>query len=138
MVAVPGADIAGLSGDNGDGATAVLVYSPQLPSVEVLDSGGVSVGSLAGIPADQGPVEPQHLLWDGHEVLFWSGGEQGVAFDPVAQVWRTFDAGGLTRRTDGALVWADGVLLGWGGFVYRPDGTAAAADDGIILRPEAA
>ena len=137
LVAVPGADLAGSSGGN-DGAAPALVYSPQLPTVEVLDGDGVSVGSLAGFPADQGPVEPGQLLWDGREVLFWSGGEQGVAFDPASQVWRTFDAGGLTRRTDGALVWADGVLLAWGGFVYRPDGAAAAADDGIVLRPEAA
>lgn len=133
LVAVPGADVDGLSG----GGSATLVYSPQLPSVEVLDGGGASAGTMAGIPADQGPVDPQQLLWDGHEVLFWSGGERGVAFDPATQVWRTFDAGGLTRRTDGALVWADGVLLAWGGFVYRPDGAAATADDGIILRPEA-
>lgn len=133
LVAVPGADPS-----DGGGAFAALVYSPQLPSVEVLDRGGVSVGSLTGIPADQGPAEPEQLLWDGREVLFWSGGERGVAFDPATQVWRTFDAGGVTRRSDGALVWADGVLLAWGGFVYRDDGAAATADDGIILRPEAA
>lgn len=136
LVAVPGADLSEPS--DGDGAPAALVYSPQLPSVEVLDGGGASVGSLTGIPADQGPVEPEQLLWDGREVLFWSGGERGVAFDPATEVWRTFDAGGLNRRTDGALVWADGVLLAWGGFVYRDDGAAATADDGIILRPEAA
>ncbi len=71
-------------------------------------------------------------------MLSWSGGEHGVAFDPVTQVWRTFDAGGLTPRTDGAVVWADEVVLAWGGFVSQADGSAIAADDGIILRPEAA
>ncbi len=135
LVAVPGAGLGGQAGAGGGDATLALTYSPELPLAEVLDAGGASVGSLAGIPAGVGPADPWQPVWTGREVLSWSGGERGVAFEPVTQTWRTFDAGGLTARTSGALVWADGVLLGWGGFVSRPDGTAVAAADGIILRP---
>jgi hypothetical protein len=77
-------------------------------------------------------------VWSGSEAIFWGGGDVGLAYEPATGAWRTYNAGGLRPRVDGAVVWADGVLIGWGGFVSNPDGSASADDQGIVYRPIAA
>jgi hypothetical protein len=72
------------------------------------------------------------LPWTGQQILLWSGGASGLAFDVGTGQWRNYPAGDLDGRVDGVLVWADGVLLSWGGFVSQSDGTAVGAADGIV------
>ncbi len=79
--------------------------------------------------AANGPV------WSGSEAIFWGGGDVGLAYEPATSSWRTYNAGGLRPRVDGAIVWADGVLIGWGGFVNNADGSSSADDQGILYRP---
>lgn len=67
-------------------------------------------------------------VWTGTELLLWEG-DAASAIDPVARTWRSIPAGDSSRRTQPAVVWADGVLLAWGGF---PDHA-----DGVMLRPPA-
>lgn len=65
-------------------------------------------------------------VWTGTELLLWEG-DTASAIDPAAATWHSIPAGGSSRRTQPAVVWADGVLLAWGGF---PDHA-----DGVMLRP---
>jgi hypothetical protein len=67
-------------------------------------------------------------VWTGTELVLWQG-DTASAIDPVAGTWRSIPAGGSPRRSQPAVVWADGVLLAWGGF---PDHA-----DGVMLRPPA-
>lgn len=67
-------------------------------------------------------------VWTGAELLLWEG-DTASAIDPVTRTWQSIPAGGSSRRTQPAVVWADGVLLAWGGF---PDHA-----DGVMLRPPA-
>lgn len=65
-------------------------------------------------------------VWNGTELVLWEG-DTASAIDPDARTWRAIPAGDSSPRTQPALVWADGVLLAWGGF---PDHAA-----GVMLRP---
>jgi len=67
-------------------------------------------------------------VWTGTELVLWEG-DTASAIDPAARTWRSIPAGDSSRRTQPAVVWADGVLLAWGGF---PDHA-----DGVMLRPPA-
>lgn len=73
-------------------------------------------------------------VWSGKAVIFWAGGSTGLAYTPLTNTWSTYDAGGLPERVDGAVVWADGVLLGWGGFVNTQAGVVGDAR-GVMYRP---
>jgi hypothetical protein len=90
---------------------------------------------LAPLPADYLPEAP--AVWTGRSGLLWAGGQAGWAYDAGADAWSTFDAGGLPARSDPVVAWADGVLVGWGGF-YRVDaGAGRQATDGVLYRPPA-
>lgn len=65
-------------------------------------------------------------VWTGTELVLWEG-DTASAIDPTARTWRSIPAGDTSRRTQPAVVWADGVLLSWGGF---PDHAG-----GVMLRP---
>lgn len=65
--------------------------------------------------------------WTGDRVLLWGGGDQAVLIDPATGQLDTTPAGGGPNRTNAASVWADGLLLVWGGW--------EGMDDGIVLRP---
>jgi hypothetical protein len=66
--------------------------------------------------------------WTGTELLLWEG-DTASAIDPEAGTWQAIPSGDSSRRTQPALVWADGVLLAWGGF---PNDAG-----GVMLRPPA-
>lgn len=65
-------------------------------------------------------------VWTGSQLLLWESDTASV-IDPGRQTWATTPSGDSTRRTQPAVVWADGVLLAWGGF---PDHAT-----GVIVRP---
>ena len=67
-------------------------------------------------------------VWTGTELLLWEG-DTASAIDPAAGTWQSIPGGDSSRRTQSAVVWADGVLLAWGGF---PDHAG-----GVMLRPPA-
>lgn len=54
-------------------------------------------------------------VWTGTELVLWEGDTASVV-DPAARTWRSVPAGDSSPRTQPAVVWADGVLLAWGGF----------------------
>lgn len=75
-------------------------------------------------------------IWTGTTALFWNGGSTITTYQPANDTWTTVPGGQLPEtRLNGAQVWADGILLTWGGFVSRPDGSATGAPDGIAWRP---
>lgn len=75
-------------------------------------------------------------VWTGTLAVFWNGGPTITTYDPEADSWADTVGGGLpTPRVDSVRLWADGILLTWGGFISNPDGTASGADDGIAWRP---
>ena len=129
LVAVPSAPL-----DDPDLAALAIGYDTP---TRVLDPRGDVTGQLTTRPTDLAGVgDWRQPLWTGREVLFWAGNSDGLAFDPTSQRWRTFPAGNVANRFSGAaMVWADGVMLGWGGFSSNRDGTNTAANDGIIYRP---
>jgi hypothetical protein len=65
-------------------------------------------------------------VWTGSQLLLWEGDTASV-IDPGRRTWDTTRYGDTARRTQPAVVWADGVLLAWGGF---PDHAT-----GVIVRP---
>ena len=71
----------------------------------------------------------------GHLALLWSGGTAGLAYDPAAEVWWTFDAGGLASREDPVTVWGGGSSVGWSGFDDHDTGSGRLETDGIRYRP---
>jgi hypothetical protein len=111
----------------------VLVLQIALPSL-AFDPQRKSWRSLATAPEDQ-PSFDLSAAWSGRLVLFWAGGEEGLAYDPELDRWSTFDAGGLRRRADAVVVWADGLLVGWGGYNYTNDRRPRVETDGIRYRP---
>jgi hypothetical protein len=129
LVDVDGVDL-GMAGDE----VVALTFNPDV-SMPVLSLFGDIGNALHAKPADLATVAIWQPVWTGHEILMWSGNDLGLAFDPLADHWREFPAGNVANRTDGAIVWADGVMLAWGGFVSNRDGTATAAADGIMYRP---
>lgn len=68
-------------------------------------------------------------VWTGTELILPSVGDDVIIIDPARRTWRTVPAPKMRQREDPAVVWADGVLLVWGGF---PDSA-----DGLVLRPDA-
>ena len=121
----------------GDDIAAVVAppYAADDP-IELLDRNGDLVSTATGRPANlEGHSNNALPIWTGREILFWSGRDFGWAVEPDTGRWRTFPAGNVASRVDGAAVWADGVMLTWGGFVSNQDGTATGGNDGIIYRP---
>lgn len=102
----------------GDG----LLVAVGLDSFELLggDSREIAVAP-AGVAVGDTPS-----VWTGTELLLWEG-DTASAIDPAARTWQSIPAGDSSRRTQPAVVWADGVLLAWGGF---PDHAG-----GVMLRP---
>ena len=121
-----------------DGAAVVaLPYEADAP-IELLDRNGNLTATTDGRPSNlDGQGHDGLPVWTGDEILFWSGNDLGWALQPNTGRWRTFPAGNLANRVDGAGVWADGVMLTWGGFTSDRDGTNTGGDDGIIYRPPA-
>lgn len=90
----------------------------------------VAVPTGAGLSAQ--PV------WTGELAVFWNGGPAVAIYDPAADTWGEALGGDIASpRLDGARLWADGILLAWGGFISNPDGSASGASDGIAWRPKA-
>lgn len=67
-------------------------------------------------------------VWTGSELLLWNG-DTASTIDPTAGTWKAIPSGDTVRRIQPALVWANGVLLAWGGFPNH--------DGGVMLRPPA-
>ncbi len=59
--------------------------------------------------------------WTGTELVLWRGDEASVV-DPEAGTWERISAGGGPNRIQPAFAWADGVLVGWGGFPQQATG----------------
>lgn len=82
------------------------------------------------------PASGAQPVWTGTLAVFWNGGPSISTYDPAADIWTDNPGGELPeQRLDGVRIWADGILLTWGGFISNPGGTASGADDGIAWRP---
>lgn len=121
-----------------DGIAAVaLTYEANAP-IELLDRNGGLTATTDGRPSNlDGQGHYGLPVWTGNEILFWSGNDLGWAVQPNTNRWRTFPAGNLANRVDGAGVWANGIMLTWGGFISNRDGTTTGGADGIVYRPPA-
>ncbi len=82
---------------------------------------------IARWPQDPWPMETS--VWTGDQVLLWGGGDDALLIDPDTGTFTTTPAGGGPKRIYPAAVWADGILVVWGGFQDM--------GDGILLRPVA-
>ena len=117
----------------GGAAATVAFLSGGTDPVDLFDDRGNAIGELAGRPAELASCETNPgtgcLLTSlrgvsvGGEVLFWLS-EDGWAFDPEAQTWRSLPLDGRQPGWDGTEVVAAGDLMfAWGadrdGLVYR-------------------
>lgn len=119
LIATPAAD---------QPTASVLAFGGGDVPVHLLDGNGALIAEITGRPAElDGYGNIPQAVWSGREVLFWSGGDPGLAFDPTTQQWRSYPGGDVDPRTDGIILWAGEVMLSWAGF--------PAAADGIAYRP---
>ena len=103
-----------------------LLAITQTPGAQVAASENVTgewVG-LAPWPADLPPLET--AVWTGTHVLFW-GGDRAVLVDSTTGAVTRMPTGAGAGHNSPALVWADGVLVVWGGWEQHADG--------LVLRP---
>ncbi len=114
LVDPPGPSVVGWTGE------AVLVASKD----EAFELDGSSKTPIASAPAGT-LVSDAPAVWTGTQLVMWDG-ITASAVDPEAGTWRVVPSGATDQRIQPALVWADGVILAWGG-----SGTA----DGVMLRP---
>ena len=99
-----------------------LVGAAGSTAFELRSGAWVEVASApAGSSVTDGPT-----VWTGEALVQWNG-DSAIAIDPEAGTWRAIPSGLDTQRIQPAAVWADGVLLAWGGF---PD-----AASGVMVRP---
>ena len=124
----------------GRGGAATVAFLPLEPGtpVELFDDRGNAIGELAGRPAELAstcyrPGQDNGCLLTslravsvGAEVLFWYS-DDGWAFDPEEQTWRSLPLDGRQPGWDGTEVVAAGDLLfAWSedrdGLVYRAAG----------------
>jgi hypothetical protein len=82
---------------------------------------------IAAAP-DDSVVGDTPAVWTGSQLFLWEG-DRASLVDPTARTWQSTPAGDAGRRTQPAVVWADGVLIGWGGF--------ADEASGVVVRPRA-
>jgi hypothetical protein len=83
------------------------------------------------------------VAWTGREMVVWSGSERddGAAYDPDADRWRSIAAAPVRGRYSPATVWTGRELLVWGGdseqLFFADDGAAydPAADRWRALPP---
>jgi len=94
-----------------------------------LEPGATSWTGVVQLPENL-RIRTGFSVWTGTELLHSLNGNETLVIDPARRTWRTTPAGGLKPTEQPAAVWADGVLLVWGGF---PDKA-----DGVVLRPNAA
>lgn len=89
--------------------------------------------SSSGAPA---PRHSHHAVWTGTEMIVWGGfgggttRNDGGAYDPATDTWRSLPAVAITGRTDFVMEWNGTELLIWGG----RDGTALP-NDGARYNP---
>lgn len=101
---------------------AVLVATGS-EAFEVRSGNSTSIATApTGIKVRDTPT-----VWTGAELLLWEG-DTASAIAPGAKTWRVIPSGESSQRTQPALVWADGVMLTWGGFEGNHGG-------GVMLRP---
>jgi hypothetical protein len=116
--------------------------SQSEPGPEAVDHPG-SMRTISSAPL--APRVRTHAAWSGEELLVWSGVQpgdatdeafdvvdDGAAYDPTTDSWRTLPTAPISGRAGAAAVWAGDRLIVWGGF-SRPD---AALDDGAAYLPD--
>lgn len=106
------------------GARLLAITQTAGARVAASDGGSGSWVGLAPWPADLPPLEMAE--WTGSHVLLW-GGDRAVLVDPTTGTARSTPTGAGAGRLYPALVWADGVLVVWGGWEQHADG--------LVLRP---
>ena len=131
-----------LATDMGSGQRPRLLWT----GFEVLAFGMTNVDGGAWNPATgtwrtlaaapRGPGLSAQPVWTGALAVFWNGAPSVITYDPSGDIWTETPGGELPQpRLGGTSLWANGILLSWGGFISNPDGTASGASDGIAWRP---
>ncbi len=131
--------IAIASNASGLQAGQILTTGTFGTSTEILDSNGRPLRTLPDRPdtIKVDGLQTTTPIWTGQELLLWSGGYHGIAFNPQTGTWRTIPGGDIVTRRDAAIVWTRSCLIGWGGSSFDPANTQipAGATDGILYRP---
>lgn len=68
-------------------------------------------------------------IWTGQHLFLWGGGDEAILLDPSTGSTHATSAPGGPERIYPAAVWADGVVVVWGGFTD--------IEDGYVIRPDA-
>jgi hypothetical protein len=91
--------------------------APGWHRLGAVPAAAVSPGALvvnAGFGADQ-------AVWTGKELVIWdSGGNSGVSFDPLTGGWRRLPPSGLAHRASVVMAWTGREVLVWGGYSAPP------------------
>lgn len=114
--------------DVADGQVVLGTTNEELIAASSTEAVGLREGTWRGIAAAPPGVTvgDTPAVSTGTQVIIWDGASASVV-NPSADTWTAIASGDEARRTQAAVVWADGVLLAWGGF---PNDTT-----GVMLRP---
>jgi hypothetical protein len=83
-------------------------------------------------------------VWSGSEMLLWgrvhgpnepAGPQDGLAYNPVQDSWRTLPAGPVPSLPYAAGVWTGSELIVWGGQAFDSDGRSTGSSDGALYDP---
>jgi hypothetical protein len=125
LVPPPGGDNASVSSIVFTGNHLVQVNQSPGALIARYDFDDEAWTGIARWPDGQPPMET--AAWTGEHVVLWGNGST-VVIDPDTGAISSTAGGSEANRTQPAAVWADGVLIIWGGFEDM--------DDGFVLRPE--
>jgi hypothetical protein len=119
-------------------ATACGDESVRVPkSAQPIDWSGLDAG-WTELPGPPYAAACATSVWTGRELLYWGGDsscqdgpvqDEGAAFDPATQTWRTLPDAPIDGRSSAAAVWTGEELLVWGGW------HGGIRDDGAAYRP---
>ncbi|MGH9039741.1 MAG: Kelch repeat-containing protein, partial [Acidimicrobiia bacterium] len=149
----PGSDNTSTGSSNGDG-------SDGSGSTATTATTATTGGGSAGTPQPKrppgwrviakAPIKGRHAhsaVWTGKEMIVWGGAERagnapiyledGAAYDPAADKWRTLPVSPLGARADHVAVWTGKEMLIWGGNpgIETPFGNNEFAD-GAAYNPD--
>jgi N-acetylneuraminic acid mutarotase len=128
--------------------SAILIWGGLGPQSALADGASYRSDTDAWTALPTSPLagrEGHSALWTGREMIIWGGTNRvedappfsdGAAFDPTLNAWRNLSSSPLQGRYKHSAIWAERVMLIWGGSTKLSFAVAQGlASDGAAYDP---